>query len=170
MTALCAGCAVITQKHLLAEKDLTTSSALEKAQNLETARRNAQVLKGQSPTIAMGQIFQSQLPKQSSGRGVQGGRGLACHRCGAFGHGQQDCSFLTAECQSCGKIGRIAKVCCGRGLGRAAYRGARGAAQAEETTSDNESEGDIMGQLHTLGPGKVKPFKVVQMGSQLQWR
>ena len=81
--------------------------------------------------------------------------------------------FLTAEFQSCGKIGHIAKVCCGHGLGRAAYRGTRGArrsAQAEETTSDNESEGDIMGQLHTLGPGKVKPFKVVQMGSQLQWR
>ena len=132
----------------LAEKDLTMSSALEKAQNLETARCNAQVLKGQSPTVAMGQIYQSQLPNRSSGRGrnrsVQGGSGLVRHRCGAFGHGKQDCSFRTAECHSCGKISHLAKVCRGRG----AYTGARGARRSvqvgtvEETTLyDNESVG-----------------------------
>ena len=123
------------------------------------------------PTVAMGQIFQSQLPKRSSGRGrksVQDGRGLACHHCGAFGHGQQDCSFRTAECHSCCKVGHLAKVCCGRGCGRGAYRGAKGARRSvqggtvEETTSDNESVGDIC-QVHTLGAGKVKP------GATIRW-
>ena len=37
-------------------------------------------------------------------------RHVSCHRCGG-NHLANVCSFQTAECRACGKIGLIAKVC-----------------------------------------------------------
>ena len=44
------------QKQLLAEKELTLASALEKSQNLEAAHSNAQLLKGHTPTLTVGKV------------------------------------------------------------------------------------------------------------------
>ncbi|ETW98371.1 MAG: hypothetical protein ETSY2_42925 [Candidatus Entotheonella gemina] len=67
------------QRQLLAEKDLTMTSALEKALNLEAAHRDAQVMKGQT-TLPVGHIENrstasaSQTSNTSRGR-AQSSRG-----------------------------------------------------------------------------------------------
>ena len=79
------------QKRLLSGKDLTIANALEKAQNMEAAHRNAQALKGLSPTLPVGKLMERGLPSKSSRRthrsGSEGhGGNVACHRCGADDH------------------------------------------------------------------------------------
>ena len=51
------------QKQLLAEKELTLASALEKAQNLEAAHCNAQLLKGHTPTLTVGKVTDHKFPR-----------------------------------------------------------------------------------------------------------
>ena len=58
------------QKHLLSEKDLTIASALERVQNLETAHRNTQVLKGHSPTLTLAKLSNHKPFRRSPGRGT----------------------------------------------------------------------------------------------------
>lgn len=80
------------QKQLLAEKYLTMTGALEKAQNLETAHRNDQVLKGQAPTLAIGN-----LTDKADGRQFGRTRNYSersnkkpCYRCGGSNNSGQD--------------------------------------------------------------------------------
>ena len=68
------------QKRLLAEKDLTLQTVLEKAQ---MAQKNAQVLKGQAPALSVGQISGHGSKSQSSRGQASNTQGS---RCGVKGH------------------------------------------------------------------------------------
>ena len=103
------------QKQLLAEKELTMTKVLEKAQNLETAQRNAQVLKGQSLSLPISRVAPrsssssspSSLPSSSQpfntsrghDRASRDGRRTSCHRCGGSSHLAPDCCFRNAVSQ-----------------------------------------------------------------------
>ena len=84
--------------------------AFEKAQTLETAQKNAQVLKGQVPSLAVGQV--SKHPPASrtdqSGRGhnsaSRGAQRASCHRYGGKGHIGRDYNFREATCHKCAII------------------------------------------------------------------
>ena len=86
-----------SQRHLLAEVELTLFRAIEVAQSMEGAEINAQQLKGS--TLWVGQV--------ASPLGDQG----ACYRCGSENHQERDCHFKDVECYNRGKIGHLAKVC-----------------------------------------------------------
>ena len=162
-----------TQKQLLAEKDLTLTSALEKAQSLETTHRNAEVLKGHTPSLPVGQVSDrsssSRRPNTGqSGRGrsqdVRGGRNSPCYRRGGKGHVAPDCTFRDAVCHSCGKVGHLSKVCCSnRGRGSRNQQGSTcKSARVGTAQPDNETENDdLLCNVYTLGAGKIKPYTVV---------
>ena len=85
-------------KRLLAEADLALKNAVELAQGMEAAERNAKSLKG----------IDSAVQKVSI---AADGPLVPCYRCGKTSHDQKDCRFREAECHSCGKCGHIATAC-----------------------------------------------------------
>ncbi len=89
------------QHRLLSKSDLTFSKALEIAQNMEAAEKNAQQLHGAETPIQY-------VDRPSSGTQRQK---VCCSRCGGDNHGAQECRFREASCHACGKKGHIAKVC-----------------------------------------------------------
>ena len=155
------------QKQLLAEKDLTMASAFEKAQTLETAQKNAQVLKGQVPSLAVGQV--SKHPPASRTDQSGGGRNSAsrdaqtasCHRCGDRGYTGWDCNFREATWHKCGKLGHLAKVC-RSGRGGKQRQVDRNPTRVRTVQSDRgEAADNLLCNVYTLGSGRSKPYRVV---------
>ena len=87
------------QKRLLSEADLTLKKAMELAQGMEAADKNAKSLKESDPAIR--QITKFKPNTQSMYR-------KPCGRCGKTNHDAQNCHFAKATCHACGKIGHIA--------------------------------------------------------------
>ena len=90
------------QKRLLSEADLTLKKAMELAQGMEAADKNAKSLKESDPAIR--QITKFKPNTQSTYR-------KPCSRCGKTNHDAQNCRFAKATCHACGKIGHIAPAC-----------------------------------------------------------
>ena len=89
------------QRRLLGEADLTYSKAMELAQAMEAAEKNARTFKGTEPAIRRVQgrpTHRAQVKKP-------------CTRCGKPGHTAHECRFRDAECHACGKKGHIASAC-----------------------------------------------------------
>ena len=86
------------QKRLLTEADLTFKHAMELAQGMEAAAKNAKALK---PAEVSVKRFS---PSNSRER-------QPCFRCGRSNHNEMHCKFKDAECHRCGKMGHIAPVC-----------------------------------------------------------
>ena len=90
---VCSLCAESIQKRLLTEADLTLKKALELAQGMEAADRNAKSLK---------------TPETSVQKGA--GSSTPCYRCGRSNHNPKDCRFRHADCHFCKKKRHIASV------------------------------------------------------------
>ena len=99
-----------TQKRLLSEADLTLARAVEIAQSMEAAHKNAQALKGpELPVRRLEKLPRERGEVERKARG-QGGK-KPCYRCGQRGHLPHECGFKEATCHKCKKRGHIAKVC-----------------------------------------------------------
>ena len=107
-----------TRKRLLTEKNLTFTKALEMAQSLETATKDAQQLKRE----ASGAVHRVTSPKPAK---------EACYRCGQTNHKAHDCRFKEATCHNCGKKGHIKVVCRSK---KQPQRGRRQSQRCKETT------------------------------------
>ena len=109
------------QKRLLAEADLTLARAVQIAQGMEAAHKNAQSFKGRD--LPVGRVERHPQKGGQRGRpsdsgfistdkqGNSAAAGKPCHRCGKTGHGQHECGFKHATCYKCGKMGHLARVC-----------------------------------------------------------
>ena len=93
------------QKRLLSEPDLTFKRALEIAQSLEAADKNAKALKGTESAVK--KLFSAQKRGEST---ISPQRDL-CYRCGRTNHDARNCCFADASCHNCGKKGHIAPAC-----------------------------------------------------------
>ena len=92
------------QKRLLTEADLTFKRALELAQGMEAAEKNAKTLRGTE--VAVKQVSIPQRGRESSGTPQ-----TPCYRCGRGKHNPRSCCFAEITCHNCGKKGHIAPVC-----------------------------------------------------------
>ncbi len=97
------------QRRLLSETALDFSKALELAQAMEAADRNAHNL--QKASGPLHSTAMHAVRKQGSGMG-------GCFRCGG-GHVGSECRFRETVCHACGKKGHLARVC------RSSARGAK---------------------------------------------
>ncbi len=93
------------QKRLLAVKELTFKDALDQAQAMEAADRNAKSLHA-TETQAVHNIAQSCHPRKPPRTSAQ-----PCYRCGRTNHDASACKFIDATCRACGKKGHISPVC-----------------------------------------------------------
>ena len=93
------------QKRLLAEKNLTLTSAIEIAQGMEAATRQSTELKLQAAS-GQPQNHDIQLLAKPTAKLRK-----KCYHCGRTGHLPLICHFRDQKCRKCGKLGHIAKVC-----------------------------------------------------------
>jgi len=90
------------QKRLLTETDLTLKRAVQVAQAMEAAEKNAKSLKGGEVTL---QKLSYENVKQ------QPADATPCYRCGGRNHQPQECRFREVQCRNCGRKGHIARAC-----------------------------------------------------------
>ncbi len=83
----------LIQKRLLAEVGLTLARAMEIAQGMETAEKNAKEFHAPSNSSATLEVLH--LPGKAKRK---------CYRCGRDHH-EKDCTFREATCHKCGKHG-----------------------------------------------------------------
>ena len=87
------------QKKLLAEDGLTAARALEIAQSIEAADKNARELKANERSISGEELLNFARAE-----------GKDCWHCGRC-HDEKTCKFRGATCHKCGKLSHIAPVC-----------------------------------------------------------
>ena len=87
------------QKKLLAEDGLTAARALEIAQSIEAADKNARELKANKRSISGEELLHFARAE-----------GKDCWHCGRR-HDEKTCKFRGATCHKCGKLSHIAPVC-----------------------------------------------------------
>jgi hypothetical protein len=90
------------QRRLLAETKLTFATAIQLAQSMEAAERDAQNLQ-QKPRSVL--AVETSVPSHGTGGMLQ-----PCYRC-AGKHMSRDCCFKDFVCNHCGKKGNIARAC-----------------------------------------------------------
>ena len=105
------------QKRLLAEKNLTLKTALDLAHGMESAHRDAKVMKGTESLLGLQKLFIS----PSSAKHPSASESTACYRCGRTNHSPADCRFRDAQCHHCGKKGHIVPVCRAKKAGAAGH-------------------------------------------------
>ena len=101
------------QHRLLAESKLTFKKALEIAQAMELADRDAKDLQASS-SASHEQVHKvlhrthqdSKSPRNANGKDSRSN----CYRCGGK-HSATVCKFKAEKCHACGKLGHIAKLC-----------------------------------------------------------
>ena len=100
-----------TQRRLLAEKDLSLQKAMEIAQGMEAADRNAKSLKGSTLAIHKVRSLPTAPKHKSPNQKPTEHSRTPCYRCGRSNHDQKDCRFRDATCHHCKKKGHIAPAC-----------------------------------------------------------
>ena len=152
------------QRKLLSEADLTLTKALEIAQGMEAAEKDAKEI--QATPVEQPQVHA--IPQQQK---------LPCHRCLGTGHTADRCRFRTLRCNKCRKVGHIARACKtpaapsqpqpsfrqshsqgqgsrGRGRGRPTR-----AHQVEVSEEAQQDVADIV-RVHAVSPSAPKSYKV----------
>lgn len=135
------------QRRLLAESDLTLTRALELAQGMEAAEKNAKSLKGTVPAVHNVNTGVKRPPVQST-----------CHRCGRTNHEAKDCRFRDAVCHFCNKKGHIAPVCRSKKQSKSKHFPKQKSRPTKYVTTDGETT-DANLPISTIGKSASRPFR-----------
>ena len=99
------------QQKLLSEKPAMLKRAVEIAQGMETASKNAKELTQQE---VVAESVQARGKDAGSSRKFQG----SCYSCGRIGHRREQCCMKDAVCRGCGKTGHLICVCQSKSAGK----------------------------------------------------
>ena len=125
---------VATQRRLLAESKLTLTKALEIAQGMEAASKQAQQFKSES-TEQPGESINFQSKNQREQKSPRQDP-IRCWRCNGVNHRAVECRFKNEKCRKCDGYGHIAQVCQNDGVnkkgGRKMSRSVMKGQQAED--------------------------------------
>ena len=111
-------------KVLLAEKNLTLKTAIDKASSLGVATRDASELAGSVPAAGVHVVERPQHRRASAGKQSQSQSSVhqsSCFRCGSEAHHPSECPYKSYECRHCRKTGHLCKVCKQRFAGKSKY-------------------------------------------------
>ena len=97
------------QQKLLAEKPMTLKRAVEIAQGMETASKNAKELAQQEKATET--VHQVRPPTRGKDTGGSTKFHSTCFCCGRIGHRREQCRMKDAVCRGCGKTGHLVHVC-----------------------------------------------------------
>ena len=145
-----------TQRRLLAEKDLSLQKAMEIAQGMEAADRNAKSLKGSTPAIHKVRSLPTAPKHKSPNQKPTEHSRTPCYRCGRSNHDQKDCRFRDATCHHCKKKGHIAPACrskknaTGKATPRLTARANFVGTDALEPNEELNSEDCPIGKTHSV--------------------
>ena len=151
---------IAAQKNLLSEENLSLEKAIQVAQSLEAADKNAKKLKADdaasTPIHRTGHYRYAKPPKQPANNAK------TCYRCGDTDHIATTCRFRDAECKKCHKKGHLARVC---------RSGSRPPQQKSNTKEHSKSHGNRQKALTIREPdsddsGDVSPLN--RIGGKLQ--
>ena len=142
------------QKRLLAETELTLKRALELAQGMEAADRNAKSLKGSKAVVA--KVSDDPSAKRPTN---------PCYHCGKTNHKSRDCRFRDAKCRHCGKTGHIVAVCRAKKNAKSHGQTQRKSKEPRQQTAQNAwvAEEDTTEEefhLFALGEKSSRPIRV----------
>ena len=94
----------VHKKRLLAETELTLAKAVEIAQSMEAADRNAQQLKGNDLRVAqVRRRHMQQRLAQAENQENPDNQRKPCYRCEGRSHAERRCHFKHVLCHNCGK-------------------------------------------------------------------
>ena len=142
------------RKHLFQEKKLTFIKAVELAQTLETASKDAQMKATDPAPSGSGPVHNVTSPPKKE----------ACFRCGLSNHKAHDCRFKEATCHSCGKKGHIKRACRSsrqpqrRGRNAPTPRGKERTKWVDKDQSGEDSDSSV--DVHMVGKSSTKPIRV----------
>ena len=159
----------VIQQKLMSTKNLTYTTALEFAQAIEAAEKNAQhVATNSNPPTPQTQgvhytpaTASKSRPKGKNAKGSSSSQGsrLSCHRCGGP-HLATGCRFKEAVCYVCRKRGHIARVCRSKG------RRSQGAHCVQEDSEHHKTSGDQSYSMFTVKGQTTDPiFKEVHINN-----
>ena len=144
-----------TRKRLLTENKLTFSKALEIAQSLEAATKDAQLKFSDQAPNGPGTVHKvkSPPPKKTP---------EACYRCGLTNHKAADCRLKDATCHKCGRKGHIQRAC--RSGGQPQKGGKFMPRRREKTkwvnAEPSEDDSDGSANVCTIGKPSTRPIRV----------
>ena len=96
------------KKRLLSEAKLTLVKAIETAQAMETAAKDALELKNRE-TVGVNKLRRG--PPNKPPRHSEHKQQTKCYRCNGFNHRANECRFKEATCYKCGNKGHIERAC-----------------------------------------------------------
>ena len=102
---MCGLCSESARRKLLTESNLTLAKAVEFAQCMELADKDAKEFKGIDASIQ--KLY---VPPRKQG-GTTPHPSKPCYRCSRTNHQAKDCRFADATCHYCKKKGHIAPAC-----------------------------------------------------------
>lgn len=89
------------RQRLFAEQDLNYNKALQLANTLEAAERDAEAVEGS----------REHDPDRERSEKIHRLGSKNCSACGGNGHSSQNCRYKDFECSYCGKMGHLRRVC-----------------------------------------------------------
>lgn len=149
------------QQKLLAEKKLTLTSAIEMAQGMETAAKNAKELAQQDGASNSESVNRMTTPTR--GKDTRSKFTGTCFCCGRAGHKRENCRLKDVTCRGCGKTGHIQRVCRSKSGARRKHKpaGKRSVHLLEESSEESSDDSSENYNLYSISSSsKTKPYRV----------